>query len=104
MPPLATNVLKSSKGLFAKFLNEEGRGVLHAFTHSGLPQLGRRFKGADLDVHFEDEEVINFAHISTSALWMVTNLLANQFGFSDEAREADLLFRDWGAGAAAGQP
>jgi hypothetical protein len=91
------------RGLFDKFLNERGRGVLHAFTHSGLPQLGRRFNDHDLDCHFEDEEVINFAHIATSALWMVTNLVAHQFGFNDEAGEADRLFREWGAAKAAAQ-
>jgi hypothetical protein len=92
---------EAEQGLFEKFLHEEGRGVLHAFTHSGLPQLGRRFNGADLDVTFEDEEIINFAHISTSVLWMVTNLLTNQFGFKEESKEADRLFREWGAGNAA---
>jgi len=84
----------AAEGLFERFLKD--KNVLHSFTHSGLPQLGRRFKGADLEVNFEPEEVINFAHISTCALALVTILLTNQYGFKAEAKEADRLFVEWG--------
>jgi hypothetical protein len=91
-------------GIFTRFLKD--KNILHSFTHSGMPQLGRRFKGADLEVNFEPEEVINFAHISTSALALVTILLAAQFGLKAEAEEANRLYVEWGGAgaAAAGQP
>ena len=89
----------AGEGLFEGFL--EDKNVLHSFTHSGMPQLERRFNGADLEVNFDHEEVINFAHISTAALALVTILLTNQFGLKDEAKEANRLFTEWGnAGAA----
>ncbi len=93
----------AAEGLFEHFLKD--KNVLHSFTHSGMPQVGRRFNGADLEVNFEDEEVINFAHISTCALALVTILLTNQYGFKAEAKEADRLFVEWGGtGAASAAP
>jgi hypothetical protein len=89
----------AADGLFEHFLKD--KNVLHSFTHSGMPQLGRRFNGANLEVNFEPEEVINFAHISTSALALVTILLAAQFGLKAEAQEANRLYVEWGSGAAA---
>lgn len=70
-----------------------------------MPQLGRRFNGADLEVNFDDEEVENLLNISTAALALVTILLTNQFGLKDEAKEANRLFLEWGGtGAAAASP
>lgn len=89
-------------GIFTRFLKD--KNILHSFTHSGMPQLGRRFKSADLEVNFEDEEVINFAHISTSALALITILLAAQFGLKAEAQEANRLYVEWGHAGAVAAP
>lgn len=82
-------------GYFDKFLNG-ARGALHSFTHSGLSQLGRRFKGNDLIAHYEDGEIIEVIHTSATGTWMVTNLVAKHFKCQEEAKAIDALFLGWG--------
>lgn len=82
------------EGFFDKFLNG-ARGALHSFTHSGLSQLGRRFKGNDLIARYEDGEIIEVIHTSGAAAWMVTNLVAKHFRFQEEAKAIDELFLKW---------
>lgn len=79
------------EGYFDKFLNG-ARGALHSFTHSGLSQLGRRFKGNDLVAHYEDDEIIEVIRTSSTATWMVTNLVAKHFKLEEEAAAVDKLF------------
>jgi hypothetical protein len=83
------------KGLFDRFLNG-ARGALHSFTHSGLSQLGRRFRGNDLEAHYEDDEIIEVIHTSSTAAFMVTNLVTSHFKFVDEKKKAGELFLEWG--------
>jgi len=82
-------------GFFEKFLNE-ATGTLHSFTHSGLSQLGRRFKRNDLVAHYEDGEIIEVIRISSTAVFMVTNLVAKYFKFVDEGKKVNELFVEWG--------
>lgn len=82
-------------GFFDKFLNG-ARGALHSFTHSGLSQLGRRYKGGDLQAHYEDGEIIEVIHVSTSAVFMTTNLVTNRFKLEDEKRIVNERFLEWG--------
>lgn len=65
------------EGFFDKFLNG-ARGALHSFTHSGLSQLGRRYTGGDLQARYEDGEIVEVIHVSTSAVFMTTNLVTNR--------------------------
>lgn len=83
------------QGYFGRFLNG-ARGALHSFTHSGLSQLGRRFKGNDLVAHYEDGEIIEVIHISSTAAFMVTNLVTKHFKFVDEGKKVQELFLEWG--------
>ena len=83
------------EGYFDKFLNG-ARGALHSFTHSGLSQLGRRFRGNDLDPDYEDGEIIEVIHTSSTATWMVTNLVTKHFKFEDEGKAVNELFVEWG--------
>jgi hypothetical protein len=84
------------EGFFDRFLNDSTRGALHSFTHSGLSQLGRRFTGNDLQAHYQDGEIIEVIHVSSTAVFMVTNLVAKHFKLEDEAEEIEKLFLDWG--------
>jgi len=81
------------QGFFERFLNG-ARGALHSFTHSGLSQIGRRFKGNDLEADYKDGEIIEVIHTSSSAVFMVTNLVMKHFKFVDE--KAEELFLEWG--------
>jgi hypothetical protein len=83
------------EGYFDNFLNG-ARGALHSFTHSGLSQLGRRFKGDDLVGHYGDGEIIEVINTATTATWMVTNLVAKHFKFEQEAKTINELFLEWG--------
>ena len=56
-------------GFFDKFVNG-ARGALHSFTHSGLSQLGRRYSGGDLQARYEDGEIVEVIHVSTSAVFI----------------------------------
>lgn len=80
---------------FDKFLNR-ARKALHSYTHAGLLQLGRRFKGDDFIANFDEGEVIEVIQTSVSAVFMVNNLVTKQFGFEDEWRKNNELFLAWG--------
>jgi hypothetical protein len=82
-------------GLFDHFLNGV-RGALHSFTHSGLSQLGRRYTGADLQARYEDGEVSEVIHVSSSPVYMITNLVVKRFDLKDDSKEVDRLFIEWG--------
>ncbi|HXM94201.1 MAG TPA: hypothetical protein VOA64_08110 [Candidatus Dormibacteraeota bacterium] len=83
------------QGFFDRFLNG-ARGALHSFTHSGLSQLGRRFRGNDLEAHYDDDEIIEVIRTSSSAVFMVTNLVTKHFKFVDEGKRVEELFLAWG--------
>jgi hypothetical protein len=92
------------QGFFDRLLNG-ARGALHSFTHSGLSQLGRRFTGTDVQARYSDGEIVEVIHTSSTAAFMVTNLVAHHFKFEAEAKEIEKLFLKWGsAGATAAQP
>jgi len=80
--------------LFTKFL-EDARLALHSFTHAGISQLGRRFEGHSLTPTYREAEVVEVIHVTTSAVWMVTNLVTTQLGFNEEANRAGELFLQW---------
>lgn len=81
--------------LFQNFLNG-ARKALHSFTHAGLLQLVRRFKGNKLIAHYEDGEIIEVIHTSTSAAFMVNNLVTKHFGFEDEWKKNTEMYAEWG--------
>lgn len=82
-------------GFFEKFLNR-ARAALHTYTHAGLLQLGRRFKGADLVAHYDEAEILEVIRSSTSCVFMVNNLVTKHFGFEDEWKQNNALFGVWG--------
>jgi hypothetical protein len=82
--------------LFEIFLNEKARKALHSYTHGGVSQLARRFDGHNLKPTYDDGEIIEVIRVSTSAAWMVTNLVTRHFGFTAEATKAQELYVEWG--------
>lgn len=82
-------------GFFENFLNR-ARTALHSYTHAGLLQLGRRFKGADLVANYDEAEIIEVIRASTSCVFMVNNLVTKHFGFENEWKKNNALFGVWG--------
>lgn len=82
-------------GLFEKFLNG-ARNALHSYTHAGLSQLGRRFKGTDLAANYGEGEIIEVIRVSTSSAFMVNNLATKHFGFEEEWKKNTELYAQWG--------
>jgi hypothetical protein len=82
-------------GLFTKFL-DSARDALHSYTHAGVAQLARRFEGHDLKPNYTEEEITEVIRSSTSAVWMVTNLVTKHLHYDEEARRAGELFLEWG--------
>ena len=80
---------------FEKFLNG-ARNALHSYTHAGLWQLGRRFSGTDLTPSYSEGEIIEVIRTTTSAAFLVTNLVTKHFGFEEEWRKCTELFGEWG--------
>src|SRR6266849_5029538 len=72
------------EGLMENFLNDVTRSALHSYTHSGLLQLGKRFDGNDIKPNYSDGEIIEVVRVTTSAIFMVTNLVTKHFGFEDD--------------------
>ena len=82
-------------GFFENFLNQ-ARKALHSYTHAGLSQLGRRFKGADLAANYDNREIVEVIRASTSCVFMVNSLVTKHFGFEDEWEKNNSLFDEWG--------
>ena len=83
------------EGFFGNFL-KRARMALHSYTHAGLLQLGRRFKGTDLVANYSEDEIIEVIRASTSAVFMVNNLMTKYFGFDEEWKKNTDLFSAWG--------
>lgn len=83
-------------GLFENFLTQ-ARTALHSYTHSGVSQLSRRFDGHNLKPHYKDDEINEVIWCSTSAVFMVTNLVTKHLKFDVEAKRVEELFTEWGS-------
>jgi hypothetical protein len=81
--------------LFTNFIGG-AQAALHSFTHAGLSQTGRRFDGHDLKPSYDEGEIVEVIRVSTSAVWMVTNLVTIHLGFIKEANKAQGLYLEWG--------
>lgn len=83
------------EGFFTNFLDKT-RDALHSYTHAGVFQLGRRFDGKNLKPSYDETETIEVIRSTTSAIWMVTNLVTKHLHFDAESGEAQRLFLEWG--------
>ena len=84
-----------TENFFENFLNG-ARNALHSYTHAGTLQLGRRFSGTDLVANYSEEEIIGAIWTTTSAVFMVNNLVTKHLGFEQEWEECNKLFEEWG--------
>jgi hypothetical protein len=82
-------------GFFEHFLKGATK-ALHSYTHAGLLQLGRRFTGRDLRPSYSEGEIIEVIRTTTSAAFLVTNLVTKHFRFEEEWRTCTKLFGQWG--------
>ena len=83
-------------GTFFQDFLKMARPALHSFTHAGLLQLGRRFKGTELVANYGEPEIIEVIRTSTSCVFMVNNLVTKHFGFEEEWNKCNSLFEEWG--------
>jgi len=81
-------------GYFEAFLNDT-RDALHGYVHVGMHQLGRRFTGTDLTPNYSEDEIIEYVHTSTRAIFMVNNIVTKHLGFEAEWEENTKLFDEW---------
>lgn len=81
--------------LFTNMFNR-ARNALHSYTHAGISQLGRRYDDHNLRPSYRDGEIIEVIWVCTSAVWMVTNLVTKDMGWTEEAKKAGELFEVWG--------
>jgi hypothetical protein len=85
-----------TEGLFENFLRG-AKDALHGYTHIGTHQLGRRFTGSDdLKPSYSEDEIIEVIRVSTSAVFMVNNIVTKHLGFEAEWKENNRLFDEWG--------
>jgi hypothetical protein len=82
--------------LMENFLSDVTRNALHSYTHSGLLQLGSRFDGNDIKPNYSDGETIEVIRVTTSAIFMVTNLVTKHFGFEEDWSKVTELYVEWG--------
>jgi len=83
------------EGFFQNYLTHS-REALHSYTHAGLLQLGRRFKGTDLAANYREGEIIEVIRASASSVFMVNSLVTKHFGFEEEWKKTSDLFCEWG--------
>lgn len=84
-----------SADLFENFLHG-ARKALHSYTHVGMLQMGRRFSGTDLKANYSDAEIIEVIRVSTSAVFMVNNVVTKYLGFEEEWKKNTELLAEWG--------
>ena len=84
-----------TENFFENFLNG-ARKALHSYTHAGTLQLCRRFSGTDLMPNYTEEDIIEAIWTTTSAVFMVNNLVTKHLGFEQEWEECNKLFEEWG--------
>lgn len=85
----------ATNNAFESFLTE-AREALHSYTHAGALQLGRRFSGTDLVANYSEGEIQEVIRVSTSAVFIVNNLVTKHFGFEDEWRRNSDWYVEWG--------
>jgi hypothetical protein len=85
----------ATEKLFTNFIGG-AQAALHSFTHAGLSQIGRRFDGHNLKPSYDHGEILEVIRSTTSAAWMVTNLVTIHLGFVKEANKAQNLYLEWG--------
>jgi hypothetical protein len=83
-----------SRDLFENFL-QGARKALHSYTHVGMLQLGRRFSGTDLRSNYSEGEIAEVIRVSTSAVFMVNNIVTKHLGFEGEWKENNRLLVEW---------
>lgn len=84
-----------SGNLFENFLTN-AREALHSYTHAGTLQLGRRFSGTDLVANYKEGEIREVIRVSTSAVFIVNNLVTKNLGFEEEWKKNTELYAEWG--------
>lgn len=80
---------------FQKFLTNSIK-ALHSYTHIGMLQLCRRFSGTDLVANFSEGEIDEVIRVSTSAVFIVNNLVTKHLGFEEEWKKNNQLYAEWG--------
>jgi len=83
-------------GFFADIKRKGWRGM-NSYTHSGLLQLAKRFKGSKVEPNYSDEAVMETVDAITSALLLLGRLLADSVGRVDEVGKLDMLIEGFGA-------
>jgi hypothetical protein len=83
-------------GTFETFLRES-RNALHSFTHSGLQQFMRQYRGTELCPDYPDDEVSEIINVATSSKFLLANAVTKFFGWDDLWLAANNHYREWGA-------
>jgi hypothetical protein len=60
-----------------------------------VAQIIRRIDGGDLVARFSDDEIVQLLSTSTTAVYLVTHLVAIQFHFDNEATKAGEIYFEW---------
>ena len=68
-------------------IKKQGWGTMNGFTHSGVHQLSRRFKGSVVEPSYKESEVVEIITSSTAAIVQQGLFLAN-VGQKDDVKRA----------------
>jgi len=84
----------SSSPLFENML-KDNRDLLHSLTHSGKAQLWRRFDGDEVGSGYTDAEVWALLGTVSSAVFMMTCLIAKHYGLDEQLRVATATYMEF---------
>jgi hypothetical protein len=76
-------------------LSDKMLSRLNSFTHAGLEQLGRCYENENVQGGFSINDVVNLIYATTSALFVLTVLLATHFKVTQDRDKAIKLFIEW---------
>lgn len=75
---------------------DDARDALHSYTHSGMLQIGRRFRDDAVKPNYRDGDIIDLINVTTCGAFMVTNLVTKHFKFEEDWKRATQVFAEWG--------
>jgi hypothetical protein len=70
--------------------------ALNSYTHTGMLQIGRRFKGHEVVNDYSDEEIYEVATVVTTCVLLVISRFLAKQGKADAAKEIDALIVTFG--------
>lgn len=87
-------------GGFWKTIKENSWSAMNDYTHSGVRQIGSRFKESEVTPNYELGAIVEVLNGTNMALLLMSLFFFDAFGKTSEVKEIDKMIRDYSPEAA----